>query len=169
MKAKVILAGILVAGSCFASEVGMWFGIGQGKEDVSFELGMSYKNWGVNIYNAGSYDYSSGEVNDSKPPHTSYVVEKDRVVGGVIGIDVMYFVQVWKLRPFVEGGLTIKEERDIAVSASDVDRGALYTLNKKTKFGIAGGAGVLYQHKNVLLGAEIHTEKGIMGLAGVRF
>ena len=170
MKAKGILAGLLIASSCFASDVSVWFGIGQAKEDVSAEIGLSYKNWGANIYNAGSYDYSDGEVENSRPPHNSYVVEKGRIVGGVIGIDVMYLFPVWKLRPFIEGGLTFKEKRDVAISTAVLDRGTKYTLSKKTKIGVAGGVGAFYRMDNGLtFGMELHTEKGIVGLMGVLF
>ena len=169
MKARGILAGLLIASSCFASDVSMWFGVGQAKEDISVEIGLSYKNWGANIYNAGSYDYSDGEVEDSRPPHNSYIVEKDRIVGGVIGIDLMYIFQVWRLNPFVEGGLTFKEKRDVAISTAVLDRGTRYTLSKKTRIGVAGGVGIFYNLKNFRLGVELHTEKGIMGLIGVSF
>lgn len=168
MKFKSVILGVLLAGSCFASEVGFWFGVGQ-NTDLSMELGFSYENWGVNIYNAGNYDYASGEVIDSSPPHTQYVVEEDRRIGGTIGLDVMYFVRLWKFRPFVEGGITIEERRDIAVSTNILDRGARYTLNRRNKLGFAGGAGLQFRHNLWLIGIEFHTAKGIIGQLGVVF
>ena len=168
MKWKTVAVGLLTAGSCFASDVSFWFGIGQNK-DLSMEIGYSYKNYGANIYNAGNYDYAEGEVINSRPPHTSYVVEKGRKVGGTIGMDVMYFVNLWKFRPFVEGGFTVEEKRDIAVSTNILDKGALYTLNRKTKLGFAGGAGLQFRYKLLLIGVEFHTAKGIIGQVGFAF
>ena len=168
MKVKGVVLGILLAGSCFASEVGFWFGIGQNK-DLSMEIGYSYKNYGANIYNAGNYDYTESEVIDSSPPHTQYVVEEGRRIGGTIGLDVMCFVKVWKFKPFVEGGFTVEEKRDIAVSTNILDKGALYTLNRRTKLGFAGGAGLQFRYKLLLIGVEFHTAKGIIGQVGFAF
>jgi len=168
MKLKSIFIGLLIGGSCFASDVGFWFGIGQ-NTDLSMEVGFSYKNWGANIYNAGNYDYGVDEVIDSKPTHTQYVVERDKRISGTIGIDLMYFVNVWKFKPFVEGGITIEEFRDLAVSTNILDRGAIYTLNRRNKLGFAGGVGIQFRHNLLLVGLEIHTAKGVMGQIGFSF
>ena len=164
---RVLLPTLFFVASALSSPV-VWFGIGQ-NTDLSMEIGFSYGNWGANIYNAGNYDYAKKDVIDSRPPHTLYVVERDKVVGGIFGLDVMYFIKLWKLRPFIEGGFTITEKRNLAISTNILDRGAIYTLSRRNKLGFAGGVGTIFIHGLLLIGIEYHTEKGIVGQFGFAF
>jgi len=167
---KKIVFVLLLASTVFAGEKATWIGIGQGKENVSLEWGMRIDRFGVNVYSAGDYDYSEGEVIDYPPPHTNYIRENDRKVGQAHGIDFMYFPLSYKgFTPFVEAGITIQEYRDVAISQDTGDYGRIYSLSKQTKLELAGGIGLFYRYDLLNIGVELHSKKGIMGLVGISF
>ncbi len=143
-----------------------WIGLGQGKEDISYEFGYREGNLGANIYVAGDYDYSYGEVESNEPPHNNYRRENNKRVGQGVGFDIMYFSPYWL---FIEGGLAIEEYRDIAISTGIIDTGVIYTLDRSRRLKIGYGIGVAKHFSNFLFGIELHNRKGILGMVGWRF
>lgn len=147
-------------------DIDYWFGIGQGREDISVEVGYRNGSIGANVYVAGDYDYSFGEVEANEPPHNNYIRENDKKVGQAFGFDLMY-ISPYLL--YVEGGIAIQEYRDLAISTGILDTGVIYTLDRSRKISIGYGIGLMGHYKRALFGLEVHNKKGIIANIGWRF
>ena len=166
---KKLLAFLLFSTSVYASQGEVFFGIGQGDKNISWNVGFKYKNIGANVFSSGNYDYSRGEVNPNPPPHTMYIREDNKKVGSIVGLNMTYFLSYKSLDFFAETGLGIREYRDLAISTNDYDRGNIYTLSREKRLKLSYGIGANINIKNFLIGINLNNLKGILVNVGVGF
>lgn len=160
---------ITLISNSIAKEWSIWLGIGQ-KDGISTEFGIAEGKWGANIFIAGDFDYTAGEVEDNPPPHNQYVRQNNAKVGQAFGIEAMFFIPVKHIKPFIEGGVAIREYRDVAISTGLLDKGVIYTLDRTQKFTLSYGTGFQVNLlRKFILGIEFHNMKGIMAQFGIKW
>lgn len=157
----------VISDRTYADKSQVWLTGGKTQDGATVSFGGQKNGLGGEFSFIMDSEYSKSDILDYSIPHSSYKSLGNKRVGNTLGLDLLAFAPLGQgFSAGVGAGAYFTEYRRVAQSQVT---GWLYTQDKEVKLRGALSLRVHYAHNGLLLGAGIHSVRGVFISAGKDF